>query len=550
VRIGVDRLAALLHDVEELVALKLTGRQLVEDVDSVLAFSQGLRPQARQDAGALQGHESLERRLHALRVAALREQRQLASAVDGLLAGTKSVLLLPVRSLTPYLTAAVRELSRSQHKEIELRLEGDEVEMDRRLLQALREPLVHLLRNAVFHGIEDAAARQAAGKPAQGRLALVIAPRAGGRVVLTVRDDGAGIDTERLAAAARRLQLPLPEDATRENLLQLVFSDGLSTAAGLTQVAGRGVGLAIVRQTVERMAGTVSVHSVPGEGTAFTMTLPLSLATFRAIEVRAGGRSLLVPTAQVERCIRLGAHEQRMLAAQPVLRWGDRDLPLASLAALLELPAAEAAVDRPSCLVLHSAGHAVALAVDEVVGELEVLSKPVDAGLTATPLIAGAAVLGDGRTVVILNGAELVRAALRPGRGGALTLGPAAVPAHARTILLAEDSITSRTLLKNILEVAGYRVEVAADGAQALHKLRAGPFDLVVSDVEMPNLDGIGLTRAIRAEPRFAQLPVVLVTSLASPADRERGAEAGADAYIIKSGFDQADLIQTIAELL
>jgi two-component system chemotaxis sensor kinase CheA len=200
--------------------------------------------------------------------------------------------------------------------------------------------------------------------------------------------------------------------------------------------------------------------------------------------------------------------------------------------------------------VLHSAGHAVALAVDEVVGELEVLSKPVDAGLTATPLIAGAAVLGDGRTVVILNGAELVRAALRPGRGGALTLGPAAVPAHARTILLAEDSITSRTLLKNILEVAGYRVEVAADGAQALHKLRAGPFDLVVSDVEMPNLDGNGLTRAIRDEPRFAQLPVVLVTSLASPADRERGAEAGADAYIIKSGFDQADLIQTIAELL
>jgi two-component system chemotaxis sensor kinase CheA len=278
------------------------------------------------------------------------------------------------------------------------------------------------------------------------------------------------------------------------------------------------------------------------------MLLPLSLATFRAIEVRAGGRTFLLPTAQVERCVGLEPHQVRAVGLQQTVPLGDQQLPLAALAALLDLPQSPAG--RLSCLVLRSGERSVALAVDEVLAEQEVLSKPVARGLTTTPMIAGVAAVGAGRAVPILNGAELVRAALREGGRGVVAPVTVRAKAAGRQLLLVEDSITSRTLLRNILEVAGYRVEAAVDGMQALQKLREMPFDAVVSDIEMPNLDGIGLTEGIRADPQLTHLPVVLVTSLGSPADRERGAEAGANAYIVKSSFEQGHLLQALQELV
>jgi two-component system, chemotaxis family, sensor kinase CheA len=319
----------------------------------------------------------------------------------------------------------------------------------------------------------------------------------------------------------------------------------------VTQVAGRGVGLAIVRETIERMGGTISVTSRPGEGTTFAMELTTSLATYRAVEVHAGGRSFLLPTARVERGLRVAAGELRQVGEQQAISVGEQDLPLASLASVLGLPESTGAA-RPwiHCVVLSAGERRVALAVDEIRAEQEVLGKPVDTTMTHSPVVAGAAVLASGPMAPILNVPELVRLALRDGgrQGGAQPV----VAARPRgvSVLVAEDSITSRTLLKNILELAGHSVEVAVDGAEALDKLRAGRYDLVVSDVEMPRLDGIGLTEAIRRDEALAHLPVVLVTSLASPGDRERGAEAGANAYIVKSSFEQSKLLQAIAELV
>jgi two-component system chemotaxis sensor kinase CheA len=389
--------------------------------------------------------------------------------------------------------------------------------------------------------------RRAAGKPARGLLAIAIATRPGGRVQITVSDDGAGVDVERLAASARELGLPVPEDGDPQALLLLVFGPGVSTAPALTRVAGRGVGLPIVRDTVERLGGTIAVASTPGQGTSFSITLGLSMANFRAIEVRAGGRSLLLPTVGVERCLRLPPAQVRRVGQQQAIPVGEHDLPLASLAAVLGLPAAAEASARISCLVVAAGGRRIALAVDHIQGEQEVLGKPVDTPWVQSPVLAGAGVLATGLAAPILNVPELVRMVLRDG-GRSLAPAPVAARARRHSVLVAEDSITSRTLLKNILELAGYRVEVAVDGAEALDKLRAGAFDVVVSDIEMPRLDGIALTQAIRADAALAALPVILVTSLASPADRERGAEAGANAYIVKSGFDQGNLLQAVGE--
>ena len=550
VRVGVERLGGLLYQVEELVATKVESRQHIDRLGEVLASFGALRlqasPAAPVEQRAWQQHEAL---LRGVRAAAVREHRQLGAAVDALLSDVKKTLLLPVGSLRPMMSAAVRELARSQGKDVELRISGDEVEMDRRLLEELREPLLHLLRNAIGHGMELPQQRVAAGKPARGLVEVAIASRSGGRVEINVRDDGAGIDTQRLAQAARDLQLPVPEDGDSSGLLPLVFGAGVSTAPQLTQVSGRGIGLAIVRETAERLGGTATVASTPGRGTSFTMTLTTSLATYRAIEVRAAGRSFLLPTARTEHCMRVAPGELRAVGQQQTVSVGEQSLPLASLAAVLDLPASGAAAGKIACVVLAAGERRIALAVDEIRGEQEVLGRPIDAGLALSPVVAGTAVLASGEAAPILNVSELVRIATREGGRAMGAAFQVSARPRGRSVLLAEDSITSRTLLKNILELAGHRVEVAVDGAEALAKLREGSFDVVVSDVEMPRLDGIGLTQAIRRDPALARLPVVLVTSLASPADRERGAEAGANAYIVKSSFDQGRLLEAIAEL-
>lgn len=520
VRVSADRLSRLLAHAEQLMAVK---------------------EQAHAHAIAVEAAGAIRE----LRDRAWQQQRQLARAVDLLLSDIKAALLVPAASLAPFLFATVRELSRSLGKDVELALDAGDVEIDRRVLEELREPLVHLMRNAVAHGIEPPTLRQSAGKPAQGALTVRVCAKPGALVSVTVQDDGGGIDTAALARAAREQHAEVPHTASDEELLPLIFSAGVSTASRLTPVAGRGIGLAIVRDTVERLGGTVDVASALGTGTKFTMTVPVSLATFRVVEVRAGGREFLLPSRQLDRCMLCSNEQLQRVGPQLALSVGEQSVPLASLAEMLELPP-PAPRSKWTCLLL-AGPEQVAVVVDEVVREREVISKPVAPSGPGTQLVVGAAIVDGARTLSVLNPAEIARRALSGAKASALQ--EAESRATGRTILVAEDSITSRALLKNLLEIAGHKVETAVDGADALRKLRAGSFDVLVSDIEMPQLDGVELTRAIRADPALASLPVVLVTSLGSPADRERGAEAGADAYIVKSDFDQANLLRTIEEL-
>jgi two-component system, chemotaxis family, sensor kinase CheA len=547
VRISVERLGSLLYQVEELVSAKLLAQEHALEVDRAHQEFAALAARWRADPGA--GLPSHEARMRVLKNAAARDHRNLAGAVDTLLADVKKALMLPIASVAPFMAATVRELARSQRKEVELRIEGGDVEIDRRLLEELREPLVHLLRNSVDHGMEDAAGRQAAGKPARGSIVLAITQKGGGEVQIVLSDDGCGIDSAKLARAGRQMGLVVPEEDAGEDLLSLVFMHGLSTADTLTAVSGRGLGLAIVQERIERLGGTIAVRSQPGAGTTFTMGLPPSLATFRAVEVRAAGQSFLLPTSHVLRCARVGAEAIGAAGPRQTVSIDDETIALVSLAHVLGLPAAAVEAARLNCLVLESSGRKMAFAVDEVIGEQEVLSKPVDPKLTTTPAVAGAAAIGSGSTVPILNVAELIRCAVKESHAGRTVI---QAPRHQQqhSILVVEDSITSRTLLKNILELAGYRVTIAVDGVDGLDRLRGGSFDVVVSDIEMPRLDGFELTAAIRAEPSLAHIPVVLVTSLSSPADRERGAEAGANAYIVKSSFDQGHLLKAIDGLV
>ena len=377
-----------------------------------------------------------------------------------------------------------------------------------------------------------------------------------GKVGIIVSDDGAGIATGTLRSAVKKLGLVHGEKAEEldaQELLNSVFQSGVSTSPIITEISGRGLGLAIVREKVEKFGGTVSLTTVPGAGTTFRIILPLTVATFRGILLRVKDRLFIVPASHVERAVRVKRDNIATVENRETIRLNGRPVSLARLSAVLELAGGHPSQDQSAqvqAIVLRAADNSIAFLVDEVIGEQEVLLKGLGKQLSRVRNVAGATVLGSGRVVPVLNVPDLIKSAVRS--PAATGVGPEEEqrPVQRKRALVVEDSITSRSLLKNILEAAGYAVATAVDGLDAFTQLKSGEFDIVVSDVDMPRMNGFGLTEKIRADKQLASLPVVLVTALQSREDRERGIDAGANAYIVKSSFDQGNLLEIMGRLV
>lgn len=486
--------------------------------------------------------------------AAARDERVLATLTGAMQDAVKEMQLLPFAALLDLMPRVVRELARDQGKNADFTTQGGDIEIDRRILDELKDPLIHLLRNAVDHGIEAPETRTAAGKPARGQLSVTVTQQEGGHVELRVGDDGAGISAERVAAAARKLGLIGQDEKLGEReALALVQRSGLSTSPIVTDISGRGLGLAIVREKVEHLGGTMTIESHLGRGTAFVLRIPVTLATFRAALVRSGASLYALPAAGVERVVLAAETDVRTVENRETITIDGQVVAVAHLDAVLELPA-KAPAEAPARLplvVVTGRDTRLALRVDEIVGEQEILVKPLGPQLARVRNVAGATTLGNGQVIAVLNIADLIATAARSGAPRAVATAPAADAAAApQAILVAEDSITSRALLKGILESAGYAVTTAVDGAEAFATLKSAHFDLLVSDVEMPRMDGFDLTARVRADKKLAELPVVLVTALGTREHRERGIDVGANAYIVKSSFDQSNLLETVRRLL
>ena len=477
--------------------------------------------------------------------------------VDDLLESSKKLLLLPFGTIAAPFPKLVRDLGRDLAKEAELRIRGEDVEVDKRVLEEIKDPLVHLLRNAMDHGIEPPDERQQAGKPRRGTVTVAASPMDGNTVQVVVMDDGAGVDPERVRAAAVRQGIVSSEqarDLTDADAPRLIFEADISTTTNVTHLSGRGLGLAIVRDKVEKLGGTVSLESRRGQGTRFTLTLPSTLATFRGVLVRAAGRLFVVPTYLVDRVVRLPAADIRTVENRETVALAGRAVAVVRLSDVLELPAEQAEDESPGsllALVLGSNDQRIAFVVEAVLDEQEVLVKPLRPPLSRVRNISGVTIHASGQVVPILNVTDLLKSAKKIGnsavRGAAVAREPRAA---AKLVLVAEDSITSRMLIKGILESAGFHVKTAADGLDAFALLRGERFDLVVSDVEMPRLNGFDLAARIRADRRLAELPIVLVTALDTPEDRARGIDVGADAYIVKGSFDQSNLLEAVRRLV
>ncbi len=590
VRISVARLDARLLEAEEMLTAKLTTGQRVEDLRELAhrleawrndcaaveaearAFRQvidrpapGCADQPLSPGLArllefldrnLDHLKSLESKVAALTRTAEQDRHVIGKLVDDLLEDSKKLLLLPFDTISASFPKLVRDLCRDQGKDASLVIRGEEVEIDKRILEEMKDPLIHLLRNCVDHGIEPPDERTRRDKPSRGTITLAVTQVNGNKVQLLVSDDGAGVDTGKVKESAVRHGLISAGEAARldePEAQALIFQSEVSASPIITQLSGRGLGLAIVREKAEKLGGEVSVDSRPGLGTAFRIVVPATRATFRGILVEATGRLLVVPTAQVERAARARPEDVQTVEGRETISFDGRAVALVQLADALELPPVERK-NTPGAgapvIVLGSGDQRIAFAVDAVLDEQEVLVKPLVKPLSRVRNVAGATVLGSGHVAPILNVADLLKSARKLGARARSAAGTAPMQAETRTILVVEDSITSRLLLKGILESAGYNVKIAVDGMEAFTLLRAESFDLVVSDVEMPRLNGFDLTARIRADKKLAELPVVLVTALETPQDRERGIDAGANAYLVKSSFDQSNLLQAVRRLI
>lgn len=495
---------------------------------------------------------SLKERLVWLRRSAEHDQRILAGLSDRLLADVKDMQLLPCSSLLDLFPRLVRELSRAQGKEVQLNIRGDEIELDRRLLEEMKDPLTHLLRNSIDHGIEKPDSRRDSGKPVQGNISITVSQKDGGKIEIEVSDDGAGIGVDDLRTAAGSIGVEEVDELDDRQVLDFAFRSGVSTSPLITDISGRGLGLAIVREKVERLGGNIDIASHPGAGTTFSITLPLTLATFHGVLISAGEQLCIIPAVSVERVMRVAATSIRTIENCATITVNGQAVALVRLGDVLEIPRKSEPVELTEELTVVILGPGrIAFIVDTIVGEQEVLVKPLGPQLARVRNIIGACTLGTGELVPVLNVPDLLRSAVKPAPPVQSAVDPEAKTATKKqSILVVEDSITSRALLKNILESAGFSVATAVDGVDAYTRLKTGSFGLVISDVEMPRMDGFDLTARIRTDKHLADMPVVLVTALESSADRERGVDAGANAYIVKSSFDQSNLLDVVRRLI
>lgn len=571
IRVAVSKLDDLMAQAGELIMAEISTGQHLSDVRSLREQTarwpklwreiKALLPRLEGDAGRqladlLSHHheymQNLAREMNALEQTINRDALNLSMNMTRLQDEVRRVRLVPIQTLVPGIQRAVRDAAHSEGKLISLVVNGGEVELDKKVLESLKDALLHLLRNAVIHGIEMPDVRLTAGKPAEGTISLTIRQQ-GSDVHISVHDDGHGFDVEGLRRASAESGGPIFDDETNPNdiIVAVAFQPGMTTMKHVTELAGRGVGLDVVRQGIVDLRGRIKIENAPGEGATIHLVVPVSLTMSRGLLVQVGPEQYALPLISVERIVE--AHDLFTIGGQTALQVDGRPVPLVSLAALLDRPQPERKNGKKTlAVILTIAEQSLAVQVDDVLTEQELAVKPLSHPLLRVRNVEGAALLATGEPVIVLNAADLFKSA----RGApVLTLpvskGQADRPVHHPHILVVDDSITTRTLEKNILEAAGYRVTTAIDGMQALEKLEAdNSIELMVLDVQMPRLDGFSATEQLRTNAKYRSFPIILVTSLESQEDRERGMMAGADAYIVKRGFNQAELLVAIERLL
>jgi two-component system chemotaxis sensor kinase CheA len=494
----------------------------------------------------------MERTLERLRRQTLSDVRQLNNAGATVQDHVHQIRMVPFEEACAGLERAVRDIATSTGKTVDLHVEGGDIELDRSVVTGLADPLLHLVRNAVDHGIESPTERQAVGKSETGRV-IVSAELRGSQVQVVVADDGQGLSLDRIRQ--RLVQQGLPEPSDTRDLVNSIFLPGFSTVEIVTDVSGRGVGMDVVKSQVERLRGSIDITSQPGLGTRFTLRVPLTLTTISGVFVEIENQPFVLPSSNVRKLVRFDPDELRSVQGQDTLSLGGSPVPVVPLNELLnrrgDVKTSE--TGRMLGVVAQSGVREAVLVVDGVSNEQEIVVKNLGPRIHRLPHVSGGTLLRSGEIALLLNVSSLMRtlvAGHHVSRG--VTLSVAAPVNTMQRVLVVDDSMTTRTLIRSILEAAGYDVTTAVDGQDAWDRLQAmqPPANVVVADVEMPRMDGFQLTETLRSSEQFSRTPIVLVTSRDNQEDIAEGVRVGASAYLVKSQFDQTNILETIQQLL
>lgn len=582
VRVESLKLDTLMTQAGELAVTKRRITRRIDDIDNVLLFWENwvrdslvnqltfdpldpqLAPEVVPSLKTLQ--QSTEERLDQLgdmlkqlRTNAYEDSAQLETRSNDLESGILKLRQLPLSSMFSLFPRMVRDLAKQQGKTINLVIEGDDTQADKRILEEMKAPLTHLIRNAIDHGIEAPSERIAMGKSPTATIWLK-AHQQGSHIKIEVIDDGRGLSLESIKRTAVRRGLHTEADLARmsvEQIHNLIFVPGFSTRTTVTEISGRGVGLDVVRVNVERLKGVIQVHSTPAQGCTFRFTLNTSLATASALIVALNQTAYAIPVEFVDMMMRVERQDIFNLEGRPTIRFKENPLSVVWLSDLIDLPISVATQPQPAatpqrsipCVVLNVGSQRLGVFVDALVDQQDIVLKPHSKLLKRVHNIAGATILGSGDVCMVLSPQDLLQSVR--GKNPDIRGIDWELAMTKPKVLLVEDSIPIRTQVQRILEGAGYQVTTAIDGVDGFEKLQQeGSFAAVVSDVEMPNLDGLGLTARIRQETKYENLPIILVTTLAQDDDKRRGTDAGANAYITKGDFDQSLLINTLRSLI
>lgn len=547
VRVRLSKLDELIKLMGEVVSSHARMRQRLADVQALQRDAAG----RMDDAAALRLHQFARQ---------LKDDVQAQeSLMDELHDKTLIMRMLPLAIVFEPAARLVRELARSVGKQVECTVSGTEIELDRQMIDKLSDPIIHLIRNGIDHGIEPPEARLAAGKPAQGRLRLS-ARQDGGWVVIDIADDGGGIPVQAVREKAIKKGLLSAEKAaalTDQEAIDLIFLPGFSTSQIITDLSGRGVGMDVVKQTVlDDLQGSVAVDTQLGAGTAFSLRLPLSLAMMRVLLVQAQGQALGFTAQYVTELLRLPVSALMHAAERKVVILRNEFVPVVALAELLHMgppprPAARGRqADSMLLVVLQVRHEKIAVQVDQLLDERDMVIKPLPVHLRKLPLVSGMVITGKNELVSVLHAPALLEQARRL-RGSATPEGAATAPPQAAyRVLVVDDSLNTREIEKDVLQAYGYHVTLAEDGADGLRKAMEGRFDAVLTDVEMPQMDGFTLTAELRQQEKYRDTPIIIITSREKEEDKRRGMQVGANAYIVKGDFDQSNLVDTLRTLL
>jgi len=462
--------------------------------------------------------------------------------------------MVPLSTVFDSLGRMMRDLSRSLGKEIDFIVEGGEIELDKKMVEKLGDPLVHMLRNSVDHGVETGEERVRAGKSGKGMVRLSASYDAGS-VLIELTDDGRGISLEKIREKALKKNMFTREELDgmpEAGLIDLIFHPGFSTSPIITDLSGRGVGLDVVkRNIVEELRGTVHIETRDGYGTAFLIRLPLTLAVMRILLVRASGMTFAVTSHYVSEIIRAPLKDLITVVDKKAVRLREELIPVTSLEALLKVPSsdrkAEPDQEDELIIIVRAGNEKVGLLVDNIVDEENMVIKSLPSHMRNIPLVSGLTLSGKNEIINVLNIPAVIEAAKKVSEAKSYREAADRESIH---VLVVDDSINTREIERSVLESYGYKVTLAGDGMDALEKAKEFAYDLIITDVEMPRLDGFSLTERLRASEEYKGTPIIIVTSREKEEDKRRGIMVGADAYIVKGAFDQSNLLETVQNLV